>query len=131
MSNIVYLSDIRPRPRFFVELDLHHLPNLCWLFEYFVEALGVFFYTYCGVGSQASYVLGNILKASGDSSILQIGLAYAEEEKERPMEAHSADRGSDNNDDNDRWCQAARAVEGGSTTFLANVSSGEVAYSRV
>ncbi|KAJ7106537.1 aquaporin-like protein [Mycena epipterygia] len=77
MSSIVYLSDIRPRPRFFIELGLHHLPNLRWLFECFAEALGVFFYTYCGVGSQASYVLGNILKTSGDSSILQIGLAYA------------------------------------------------------
>ncbi|KAJ7106541.1 aquaporin-like protein [Mycena epipterygia] len=76
MSNTVYLSDIRPRPRFFVELDLHRHPNLRWLFECFAEALGVFFYTYSGVGSQASFILGNILKASGDSSILQIGLAY-------------------------------------------------------
>lgn len=44
--------------------------------ECFAEALGVFFYCYAGVGSTAPWVLGNILKQQGLSSILQIGLGY-------------------------------------------------------
>jgi len=44
--------------------------------ECFAEMLGVFFYTYAGVGSTAPWVLGNILKQVGLSSILQIGLGY-------------------------------------------------------
>ncbi|KAJ6488438.1 aquaporin-like protein [Mycena vulgaris] len=77
MPNIVYLSDIRPRPRFYAGFDRHRHTTVHWLVECFAEALGVFFYTYAGVGSQALYVLGNILQVPGASSILQIGFAYA------------------------------------------------------
>jgi len=39
--------------------------------------LGVFFYAYAGVGSQVNWVVGNIIKQVGLSSVLQIGFAYA------------------------------------------------------
>lgn len=44
--------------------------------ECFAEALGVFFYCYAGIGSTAPWVIGNILKQAGLSSILQIGFGY-------------------------------------------------------
>ncbi|KAF8173219.1 putative aquaporin 2 [Mycena galopus ATCC 62051] len=78
MSNLVHFSDIRPqRPRLYAAFERHRHTSIHWLVECFAEALGVFFYTYCGVASQALYVLGNILQIEGASSILQIGLAYA------------------------------------------------------
>ncbi|KAF7335690.1 Glycerol uptake [Mycena venus] len=77
MSNLVHFSDIRQRPRLYAAFERHRHTSIHWLVECFAEALGVFLYTYAGVGSQALYVLGNILKVQGASSILQIGLAYA------------------------------------------------------
>ncbi|KAJ7453388.1 putative aquaporin 2, partial [Mycena latifolia] len=77
MPNIVYLDDIRQRPRAYAWFERHRHTTVHWLVECFAEALGVFLYTYAGVGSQALYVLGNILKVPGASSILQIGFAYA------------------------------------------------------
>ncbi|KAJ7633598.1 aquaporin-like protein [Mycena polygramma] len=76
-SNLVHYSDIRQRPRLYSAFERHRHSSIHWLVECFAEALGVFLYTYAGVGSQALYVLGNILKVPGASSILQIGLAYA------------------------------------------------------
>ncbi|KAJ7622149.1 aquaporin-like protein [Roridomyces roridus] len=76
-NNIVYLSDIRQRPRAFAAFERHRHTSIHWFVECFAESLGVFLYTYAGVGSQALYVLGNILQIPGASSILQIGLAYA------------------------------------------------------
>ncbi|KAJ7121942.1 aquaporin-like protein [Mycena filopes] len=77
MSNLVHLSDIRERPRFYRAFERHRHTSVHWLVECFAEALGVFLYTYLGVGSQALYVIGNILEIPGASSVLQIGLAYA------------------------------------------------------
>ncbi|KAJ7123263.1 putative aquaporin 2 [Mycena crocata] len=77
MPNIVYLDDIRQRPRLYSTFERHRHTKFHWLVECFAEALGVFLYTYAGVGSQALYVLGNILKVPGASSVLQIGFAYA------------------------------------------------------
>ncbi|KAJ7907658.1 putative aquaporin 2 [Mycena leptocephala] len=48
-----------------------------WLAESFAEAMGVFMYVYMGVGSQAVWVIGNITKQAGLSSLFQIGFAYA------------------------------------------------------
>jgi glycerol uptake facilitator-like aquaporin len=76
-NNPVYLGDLRQRPKLFSAFERHRHTSIHWLVECFAEALGVFFYTYAGVGSQALYVLGNILKVTGASSVLQIGLAYA------------------------------------------------------
>jgi len=45
--------------------------------ECFAEMLGVFIFVYLGVGSEAGWVIGNTLKISGLSSILQIGFAYS------------------------------------------------------
>ncbi|KAJ7775497.1 aquaporin-like protein [Mycena metata] len=103
MSDLVHLSDIRQRPRVYRAFERHRHTSVHWLVECFAEALGVFLYSRVGtlartwvgsnqscfegrnltdasssgVGSQALYVLGNILKVEGASSILQIGLAYA------------------------------------------------------
>jgi len=52
-------------------------PQVHWAMECFAEALGVFFYVYFGLGSTAAWVIGNILKQSGLSSVFQIGFAYA------------------------------------------------------
>jgi len=38
--------------------------------------LGVFLYTYIGIGSTAAWTLGNTIKQEGLSSVMQIGLAY-------------------------------------------------------
>jgi glycerol uptake facilitator-like aquaporin len=47
-----------------------------WIMECFAEMLGVFLYSYLGIGSTAGFVLGNILEQTGLSSILQIGFSY-------------------------------------------------------
>jgi len=48
-----------------------------WMMECFAEMLGVFLYCYLGIGSTAGFVIGNLLKQNGLSSLLQIGLGYA------------------------------------------------------
>ncbi|KAJ7077688.1 aquaporin-like protein [Mycena belliarum] len=53
MSSILYLSDIRQRPRAYAAFERHRHSTVHWLVECFAEALGVFLYTYAGVGSQA------------------------------------------------------------------------------
>jgi len=40
------------------------------------EALGAFFYCFCGIGSQAANVLGTLEKEQGIGSVIQIGWAY-------------------------------------------------------
>ncbi|KAJ7063312.1 putative aquaporin 2 [Mycena amicta] len=75
---LVHFSDLRPtRPRLFAAFERHRHTTVHWLVECWAEAFGVFLYTYLGVGSQTVYVLGNILKVEGASSVLQVGLAYA------------------------------------------------------
>ncbi|KII90024.1 hypothetical protein PLICRDRAFT_29179 [Plicaturopsis crispa FD-325 SS-3] len=73
----VYKREVVPRPRWLEVWEKHRHTSLHWVVELFAEALGVFFYTYAGVGSTAGYVVGNILGLEGVSSILQIGFAYA------------------------------------------------------
>ncbi|KAJ7204180.1 putative aquaporin 2 [Mycena pura] len=77
MSNLVHLSDLRQRPRAFAAFERHRHSSAHWFVELFAEAFGVFLYVFAGVGSQAIYVLGNILKLENAGSVLQIGLAYA------------------------------------------------------
>ncbi|KAJ7114161.1 aquaporin-like protein [Mycena crocata] len=74
---VVYLSDINKRSRMFMGWERLRHGKLHWLVECFAEAMGVFFYVYAGVGSQAVWVVGNLLKEAGLSSVLQIGFAYA------------------------------------------------------
>lgn len=45
--------------------------------ECYAEMLGVFIYVFLGVGSQVIWVVGNIIKFPGLSTIFQVGLAYA------------------------------------------------------
>lgn len=45
--------------------------------ECFAEMLGVFIFVYFGVGTTAGWVIGNIIKVEGISSVLQIGFGYA------------------------------------------------------
>lgn len=73
----MHLRDIRPRPAIFTVWEkTRNKPEVHWLAECFAEMLGVFFYTYIGIGSTAAWNLGNTLKQEGLSSVLQIGLAY-------------------------------------------------------
>ncbi|KAG6813912.1 hypothetical protein H0H92_005761 [Tricholoma furcatifolium] len=79
---IVYRSEFQPRPGFFKRWErTRNRKEVHWLVECFAEALGVFFYVYAGVGSQAAWVTGNILVDAklapvGLSSIFQIGWGY-------------------------------------------------------
>ncbi|KZT20165.1 aquaporin-like protein [Neolentinus lepideus HHB14362 ss-1] len=70
-------GDVRPRSGAMSLWERSRRRNVHWLMESFAEALGVFLYVYCGVGSTAGYILGNLLELPGVSSLLQIGLAYA------------------------------------------------------
>ncbi|KAG6873949.1 hypothetical protein C0995_008988 [Termitomyces sp. Mi166 len=79
---IVYRSDFQPRLSVFKTWERQrNRREVHWFMECFAEALGVFFYVYAGVGSQTSWVTGNILveaglAPTGLSSILQIGFGY-------------------------------------------------------
>ncbi|KAF7369568.1 Aquaporin-like protein [Mycena venus] len=76
-ERVVYVSDLQgKRPGFFTKWERLRHSRLHWLSECFAEAMGVFLYTYPGVGSTAIYVIGNLMKESGLSSLFQIGLAY-------------------------------------------------------
>jgi len=48
-----------------------------WLVECLAESLGVFFYVYAGVGSQASFVVGGLANQPALGSLFQVGTAYA------------------------------------------------------
>ncbi|KAJ7339311.1 aquaporin-like protein [Mycena albidolilacea] len=77
-KRIVYMSDLHGgRPSFFVGWERLRHGKLHWLAESFAEAMGVFMYVYAGVGSTAVWVIGNLTKEIGFSSLLQIGLGYA------------------------------------------------------
>jgi len=75
---IVHLRDVAKRPRIFTIWEKRrNTKEVHWAMECFAEMMGVFFYVYFGIGSQVGWVVGNIIKQEGFSSILQIGLAYA------------------------------------------------------
>jgi glycerol uptake facilitator-like aquaporin len=73
---VKHLRDVNPRPGY-ANWERRRHSNFHWFIECFAEFLGVFFYVYAGVGSTAGFVLGNLLKEGGLSSLLQIGFAYA------------------------------------------------------
>ncbi|KAJ6566893.1 aquaporin-like protein [Mycena capillaripes] len=78
VNRVVYMSDLHGgRPGFFSSWERLRHGKLHWLAESFAEAMGVFMYVYAGVGSQAAFVVGNLTKTAGLSSVLQIGLGYA------------------------------------------------------
>ncbi|KAG8998602.1 hypothetical protein FRB94_001380 [Tulasnella sp. JGI-2019a] len=47
-----------------------------WLMECFAEALGVFFYVYCGMGASAAFFVTTAAKETGFGSLFTIGWAY-------------------------------------------------------
>jgi len=65
---------VAPKPVTQRKLDFEH-SRPRWFREMAAEALGVFFYVYPGIASQASFFLNGTEPAFG--SIFQIGLAYA------------------------------------------------------
>jgi len=72
------MRDAIPRHPMFTSWErLRNKKEVHWSMECFAEMLGVFIYCYLGMGSTAGLVVGNLLKLTGLSSILQIGLAYA------------------------------------------------------
>ncbi|KAF8638264.1 hypothetical protein AX17_002286 [Amanita inopinata Kibby_2008] len=75
---VVHRSDIIKRPRIFAAWEQYrNRPGVHFVMEMFAEAMGVFFYVYAGVGATAPFIIGNILKLDGLSSIFQIGWGYA------------------------------------------------------
>lgn len=70
-------ADIHPRGGALKLWERQRRKNVHWLMECFAEALGVFFYVFAGVGSQAGFVLGGLTDQAGVSSILQVGFAYS------------------------------------------------------
>ncbi|KAF7354017.1 Aquaporin-like protein [Mycena venus] len=77
-KRVVYMADLHGgRPAFFAGWERLRHGRLHWLAESFAEAMGVFMYVYAGVGSTAVWVVGNLTKEVGFSSLLQIGFGYA------------------------------------------------------
>ncbi|KAJ7654288.1 putative aquaporin 2 [Mycena rosella] len=76
-KRIVYMGDLHKRSQMFAGWERLRHGRLHWFAECFAEAMGVFFYVYAGVGSQAIWGVGNLTKQVGVSSVLQIGFAYA------------------------------------------------------
>jgi len=75
---VVYRRDVVKRPRIFEIWEQYRSrPGVHYVMELFAEAMGVFFYTYAGVGATAPFIIGNILKQDGLSSVFQIGWGYA------------------------------------------------------
>jgi len=73
----MHLRELRKRPAIFTVWEkTRNRSEVHWLAECFAEMLGVFFYTYIGIGSTVAWNLGNTIKQAGLSSLLQIGLAY-------------------------------------------------------
>lgn len=70
------MRDVQGRSRFLYAWEKHRHSTAHFLVEMVAEFLGVFLYVYAGLGSQAGYVLGNVAKEAGLSSILQIGFSY-------------------------------------------------------
>ncbi|KAJ7473375.1 putative aquaporin 2 [Mycena latifolia] len=76
-NGIVYMSDLHKRTPLFAGWERLRHGKLHWFAECFAEAMGVFFYVFAGVGSQAVWAIGNLTPEPGLSSVLQIGFAYA------------------------------------------------------
>ncbi|KAK2460356.1 hypothetical protein APHAL10511_007745 [Amanita phalloides] len=73
----VYRSDFIKRPKLFrVWEQYRNRPSIQYAMELFSEALGVFFYTYAGIGATAPYIIGNILKINGLGTPFQAGWGY-------------------------------------------------------
>ncbi|KAF7968970.1 hypothetical protein HWV62_28769 [Athelia sp. TMB] len=73
----VYLRDVVQRPAYLQAWEKVRHRKMHWAVEMFAEALGVFLYSYAGVGSTAAFVCGTLLGSAGLGSVLQIGFAYA------------------------------------------------------
>ncbi|KAF8739413.1 hypothetical protein AX14_009783 [Amanita brunnescens Koide BX004] len=77
-SPTIYRRDIARRPKIFeVWEQYRNQPGVHYVMELFGEAMGVFFYTYAGIGATAPFIIGSILKQDGLGSIFQIGWGYA------------------------------------------------------
>ncbi|KZO92023.1 aquaporin-like protein [Calocera viscosa TUFC12733] len=76
-DDTVFLSDMVPIPPHAARWERVRHREAHLLVQCFAEAMGVFLYCFCGIGSQAANMLGALTKAAGVGSVLQIGLAYA------------------------------------------------------
>ncbi|KAH9947633.1 aquaporin-like protein [Amylocystis lapponica] len=74
---LVHLADFQPRPKFMAAWERQRQGLAHPVVEFVAEATGTFLYTFAGVGSTASWVLGNLLGIPGLGSLFQIGVAYA------------------------------------------------------
>ncbi|KAI0344556.1 aquaporin-like protein [Trametopsis cervina] len=74
---ITHRADVAPRGPFLTRWERVRHRQAHWMAECVAETLGVFLYVYAGVGSQAPYVLGNILGRPDLGSLFTVGFAYA------------------------------------------------------
>ncbi|EMD37593.1 hypothetical protein CERSUDRAFT_83345 [Gelatoporia subvermispora B] len=72
----VHLADHEQRPAILRRWHRMRHREAHWLVECIAEAFGVFLYVYAGVGSALNNSVANAEGISGQSSTLQIGLAY-------------------------------------------------------
>ncbi|KAI0920058.1 hypothetical protein AcW1_007349 [Taiwanofungus camphoratus] len=73
----VHLSDVEPRPRLMNLWEKHRHGRAHWAIEFTAELTATFFYTFTGVGSTASWIIGNFMNIPNLGSLFQIGVAYA------------------------------------------------------
>ncbi|KAF7327375.1 Propanediol diffusion facilitator [Mycena kentingensis (nom. inval.)] len=76
-GKFLYRGQVAPRRGALASWERLRNGRAIWIAECFAEALGVFMYTYAGTGSQAAWVIQNLLKEEGLSSIFQVGWGYA------------------------------------------------------
>ncbi|KAL5525799.1 hypothetical protein ACEPAG_7136 [Sanghuangporus baumii] len=73
----IHLADIIPRPTPLRTWERQRHRRAHLLVECMAECVGVFIYTFAGVGSTASMVIGTIANQPYLGSLLQVGIAYA------------------------------------------------------
>ncbi|KAJ7612249.1 aquaporin-like protein [Roridomyces roridus] len=76
INRIVYRGELSKRGRGMQAWERMRHGKAHWMVECIAEAMGVFFYVYAGVGSQAAYVVGGLIETPL-SSLFQVGWAYA------------------------------------------------------
>jgi len=75
-SNHVWVGEVVPRPGFLRRWEYRRHRQVHHAVELFSEFMGVFFYTWIGIGSTITFALSNITQQPGLSSIFQVGAAY-------------------------------------------------------
>jgi len=76
-DDVVFLGEVMPVSSRVARWERIRFRNANLVVQCFAEAMGAFLYCFCGIGSQAAFVLGTLSKTEGVGSVFQIGFAYA------------------------------------------------------